>query len=169
MKNITITNFEALNIASWNAQLTEEKRNAIPMKVRFYLKKFLAKILPDIKQFEEFRDSELKALQDEYFNDEKSIERQVPKKDENGNDVLDADGNIEMEATRVVKDEYLEEYQVKVDELNKKLMEILNEQNTYECSTFDVDKFVENLPDDTPLEYDDINIIDVIFSENEEG
>lgn len=169
-KNITITNFEALNITSWNAQLSEEKRNALPMKVRFYLKKFLGKILPDVKQFEEFRDSELKVLQDEYFGEEKSYEKEQPKKDEQGNEITDDDGVIETETVRVVKDEYIAEYQDKINTLNEKLMEILNEKNTYEVSIFDVADFVEKLPEDTPIEFDDINIIDAIFSaENEEG
>ena len=161
MKKLTITNFEALNIASWNAQLTKEKLDAMPLKIRYYLKKLTSKLMPDIQEFESFRDTEYQKLQDKYNNDEMSYNAEETTTDE--------DGNEKKQTVRKIKDDYLDEYQKEVNSLNEKLIEILSEKNTYECNTVDIDDIVENLPEDTPLEFDDINMIDAIFSENGEA
>ena len=52
----------------------------------------------------------------------------------------------------------MEEYDNKVQELNGKLQELLAEKNEYSIHTVDMDTFVEELPKDTALEFDDIEI-----------
>ena len=59
---------------------------------------------------------------------------------------------------RKVNDEYMEEYENKVQELNGKLQELLAEKNEYEISTVDMDAFVNGLTEDTALEFNDIEI-----------
>ena len=169
MKTLTITNLEGLNIMAWNSQLNEAKLDDIPIKLRFYIKKLITKIAPDIQEFEKFRDEELKKLQDEYGTDEKSYEIEEKVLGEDGKPVLDEEGKETFQTNRKVKEEYLEEYQKKVNTLNEKLVEILSEKNSYECNAYDVDAFVDGLADDTTLTFDDINMLDAIFSENGEA
>ena len=137
--NIEVVNVTAaLNNILGNA----EKVKDLPIKFRWALKKNLTALSPTVKNFEEFRQELIEELQKEYFNDEKSH----TEKDENDNEI------------RRVNDEFMDEYNDKVQELNTKLQELLEEKNEYEISTVDMDSFVEGLPEDTALEFDDIEI-----------
>lgn len=156
---------EAINITGFYNNMSEEKRNALPLKVYYGLKKVVNKLHSDVSQFEEFRNDEIKKIRDIYFSDEKSEETDVPKVDENGEPVLDNDGSQVTEVGRKIKDEYIDEYKIAMDTLNEKLQEIVMEKNTYEYNWVDIAGMVENLPDDTPLTKDDIDILDAIFDE----
>ena len=59
----------------------------------------------------------------------------------------------------------MDEYNERVNELNSKLQELLSENNEYEIYTVNMDEFVEGLPDDTKLEYDDIDILSFMGKE----
>lgn len=169
MKNLTISNLEVLNIVAWYSQLSDKKQSELPMKLRFYLKKFITKISEDAKEFEVFRDQEVKNLQNKYSSDEKSHEEASPVLDNDGNPVVEDDGTNKTEMIRKVNDEFIEEYQLDVQNLNSKISELLNDKNTYEVTTYDIEKMVEGLPDDTALEFEDINILDAIFTDNGEA
>lgn len=156
---------EAINITSFYENMPEEKKNALPLKVYYGLKKVVSKLQPDVRQFEEVRDEEVKKIRDIYFSEEKSEETVIPKTDENGEPVLDENGNQLTDTGRKVKDEYVDEYKIAMDTLNEKLQEIAMEKNTYEYNWVDIGEMVENLPDDTPLTRGDIDILDAIFDE----
>ena len=137
-------NIEVVNVvAAVNGILgNAEKVKDLPIKFRWALKKNLGVLSPTVRNFEEFRQELIDELQKEYFNEEKShID-----KDENDNEI------------RKVNDEYMEEYENKVQELNGKLQELLAEKNEYEISTVDMDAFVNGLTEDTALEFNDIEI-----------
>ena len=138
-------NIEVVNVvAAINHILSNpEKVKELPIKFRWALKKNIAAISPTVKNFEEFRQELIDELQKEYFNDEKS---HIEKNEETG------------EELRKVNDEFMDDYNVKVKELNEKLQELLGEKNEYEISTVDMDKFVDGLSEDTALEFDDIEI-----------
>ena len=53
---------EVLNLVNYFNNLPVEKKNALPLKVHYAFKKFIDKITPDAKRFEEFRDEELKKI-----------------------------------------------------------------------------------------------------------
>lgn len=144
MKTKEFFNIEVVNVVAAINQILSDanKVKDLPIKFRWALKKNLTALNPTVKDFEEFRQELVNELQEEYFNEEKShIE-----KDENDNEV------------RKVNDEFMEEYDNKVQELNGKLQELLAEKNEYSIHTVDMDTFVEELPKDTALEFDDIEI-----------
>ena len=146
------SNLEVINIVSFiNKVMTDEQKAEMPTKMRWYLKKNMDKLMPIARKFEEFRDAEIVTLQEAYFTEEKSeefIDKQV---DENG---------VEQEVPmRKVKDEYMGEYTEAVNELNKRLQEILVEKNEVEIATVDLDAFVETLPDDAKIDIDCLNIL----------
>ena len=143
---------EVINIVSFiNNVMTDEQKNALPTKVKWYLKKNMDKLVPIAKNFEEFRDGEVATLQKDWFIDEKSEEYTEVKKGENDEDI-----NVPM---RKIKAEYMDEYNNAVNELNAKLQEILMDNNVVEIATFDMDSFVENMPDDSPVDFDCLNIL----------
>ena len=150
--NKKLNTLEVVNIVSYvNNVMTEEQINAIPTKVKWYLKKNMDKIRPTAKKFEDFRADEVAILQKEFFTDEKSTEYTETQKDGNG---------VEHEVPmRKVKDEYMDDYKEAVNKLNVKLQEILDEENEFNLSTIDFDAFVESLPDDSPIDFDCLNIL----------
>lgn len=156
---------ETLNITKWFNEMSQEKKDALPLKVHYYLKKAVNVMADDVKSFEELRDSEMQKIRDIYFSEEKSDECDVPMKDDNGEIMKDPDGNEVTEKGRKIKPEYEEAYNDAIQMLDDKLKEILFEKNTYEYKKADVGEMIENLPDDSPLKNTDIDIIDAIFDE----
>ena len=161
----TLTTLDVLNIIAWNNSLTQEKLNAIPLKIRFALKKAIGHMMPDVKQFEEFRDEELKKIQSGYIDNGKTEEVVETIKDKDGNPILDENGAERTQSVQKIKDEYTSEYQGRINELNKKLGEIVMEKTTYEYNGANIVEMVENLPDDTPLAFEDIDMLDALLSE----
>ena len=155
----TFTVLEVYNIIQYLNNLQENQVKELPTKMRWYLKKNMDKLTPIAKSFEEFRDGLVKELHDNYFNDEKSYEYAEVKRDEDGNPILKDDGTEETTQMRKVKDEYFDEYNMAISELNAKLNEILREQNDIEIATVDLDEFVESLPDDSPLDFDSLAVL----------
>ena len=161
----TFTTLDVLNIIAFNNKLTEEKNNAMGVKVRWALKKAVGCMIKDATDFEEFRDAEVKKIQDEFFGDEKSKEIIKPKLDADGKEMLDENGNQITESARQVKDEYLDAYQAAISALNANLEDIVKEKHDYEYKGADIDALVESLPDDTALTFEDLNLLDIILSE----
>ena len=123
----------------------KEKTKDLPIKFRWTLKKNLQALSPTVVSFNEFKQELIDELQNEYFNEEKSHE-----------ETLETDEGTQK--FRKVNDEYMGEYKAKVEELNEKLRELLDEKNEYEISTVDLDDFVDNLPDNTALKFEDIEL-----------
>lgn len=156
----TFNTLETLNIVSFiNNNMSESQIKELPTKVRWNLKKNMDKLIPTAKRFEEFRDELIKELQTNYFNDEKSYEYTETKRDDDGNPILNEDGVEETTQMRKIKDEYQEEYEAALQELNGKLQEILGEKSDYEINVINMDAFVDSLPDDTKIDYDCLSIL----------
>ena len=138
-----VNNMNALNRLLAN----EKKAKELPIKVRWAIKKNISVLSPTVKDFEDLKKELVEELQKEYFTEEKSH-------------IVTGDERFsEDDEVRQVNDEYMEEYEEKVSELNGKLRELLNESNEYEIHTIDLDAFVESLPDDTSLEFSDLEIL----------
>ena len=58
----TFTTLDVLNIVSFNNKLTEEKNNAMGIKVRWALKKAVSCMTKDAADFEEFRETEVRKI-----------------------------------------------------------------------------------------------------------
>lgn len=144
-------NVEVINVmAAMRTLLEDEKKvKELPIKLRWALKKNMSALSNTVDDFEAFRQELVEELQNEYFsNDEKSYPAMV-----------EVPGQEEPQEGRKVKEEYLEEYEKRVEELNTRLQELLREENEYEIRTVDLDAFVENLADDTSLTFDDVDML----------
>lgn len=157
---------EALTITNYFDNLSKEKRDALPLKVYYALKKVVKKLSDDVNQFKEVRDEEIKKIRDDFFSEEKSEETMIPKVDDKGNPVLDENGNQVAESGRKIKSEFIEDYSAAMRNLEEKLNEIASEKNTYEYNSVDIGEMVAELPNNTPLDAEDLDVLDEIFTEN---
>lgn len=139
---------EIVNVVAYFNQMDAEKLKCLPTKMRWNIKKNLGRIVPIAKQFEEFRNELVAELQQNWFDDEHSVEVE----EENGK-------------MRKVKEEFLPDYEKAVEDVNAKLQDILAEKNTVEVDTIDVDGFVDKMPDDCPIEFEDLDVLSVFTGE----
>ena len=142
---------ECININGWYNQIRADKNklNGLSVKTLWALRKNMKKISEITDYFNEFKDNLENELKDEFFNDEKSEEAIV--KDENGQDVH----------AQKIKDEYLQEYQNKINELNNKLNELAMTKESLDLDPIDIDKEMDRLDTDCNLNMDDLDILSV--------
>lgn len=164
-KNLYVV--EAVNCVAFYNQLINNKEtmDKLPLKIKWNLKRAIEKISVDAKAYEEFRDTELQKIRDVYFDETHANKTMLPELDESGNPVVDDDGNEVMKDGLQVKDEYLEEYQKAIGELNSRLDEILKEQNTYEYNGVNIDDYIDTI--DESIGFDTLDMIDAILGERE--
>lgn len=147
---------ECININGWYNQVRQDKNklNGLSVKTLWALRKNMKKIAEVTDYFNEFKENLEKEVKDDFFNEEKSEETTVK----------DSDGN-ETPAQKV-KDEYLTEYQEKVNEVNKKLNELVLTKEEFDFTPIDIESEVERLDTDCNLNMDDLDILSV-FEQNE--
>lgn len=164
-KNLYVV--EAVNCVAFYNQLINNKEtmDKLPLKIKWNLKRAIEKISVDAKAYEEFRDTELQKIREVYFDETHANKTMLPELDESGNPVVDDDGNEVMKDGLQVKDEYLEEYQKAIGELNARLDEILKEQNTYEYNGVNIDDYIDTI--DESIGFDTLDMIDAILGERE--
>ena len=145
-------NIEVVNLLPAINKVLEDKEKTKDMSIKFRwaLKKNLQAFSSTVNSFNEFKQELIDELQNEYFNDEKSHEETMETEE----------GTQEF---RKINDEYMEEYKIKVEELNEKLRELLGEKNEYEIHTYDMDEFINSLPNDTALKFEDIELFDFMI------
>ena len=142
---------ECININGWYNQVRQDKNklNGLSVKTLWALRKNMKKIAEVTDYFNEFKENLEKEVKDDFFNEEKSEETTVK----------DSDGN-ETPAQKV-KDEYLTEYQEKVNEVNKKLNELVLTKEEFDFTPIDIESEVERLDTDCNLNMDDLDILSV--------
>ena len=134
----TIPMIAAVNEVAWYEQ-EKDSLSVLSVKARWNLKKNMKALGELAQQFNEFRDNIQGELRERYTTDEMSDEAEVD------------DGNGNKVPGRKVKDEYLEEYNRDVNEMNAKLVDLLNEMEDVDLYYIDMDAEVENLPDGAEL------------------
>ena len=159
---------EISNIVAWFNDFKNEKIKDLKIKDQWTLLSNVKKMQPAVQEFEEFRDKLIADLNNEYFgNDEKSEATQIPRTDDDGNNVIGPDGEVEMQEGRKVKEEYFEEYQEKVSEINGELQKLMVEKTEYEFKGIDLDELVEGLSEDTKIELEDVDMLSFCAVEGE--
>ena len=159
---------EVINIVTWANKLGEDKLGKLDFKILWNLKKVNGKFAVEAQEFEDMRKEELQKIQDKYFNDERSHEYSEPILDAEGNEVKDENGVVQTRMMRKVNDEFMDEYRADIDELNKKIEEVLMEKSTYEYNSSNIDEFVENIDNPEPLTFHDLEMLDAFLGDNAE-
>ena len=156
----SFTNLEVLNIVGYvNKAFTPEQAKALPTKFRWNLKKNLDKLIPIAKNYEDFQRDMIEEYRQIWFDEEHSEEFVQDITDADGNPMLDENGEQQTETRRRIKSEYMEESQKAAELLDSKLREIQLETNIVEMTCVDLDAFVDSLPDDSPIDFDCLNIL----------
>ena len=147
---------ECININGWYNKVRADKNKlkGLSVSTLWALRKNMKKIAETVDSFNELKASLENELQEEFFNDEKSEE--VTVKGEDGEDT----------PARKIKDEYFDDYQKKIDELNGKLNELAITKESYDFASIDMDKEIERLNVDCNLDMDDLDMLS-IFEQNE--
>ena len=147
---------ECININGWYNKVRADKNklNGLSVSTLWALRKNMKKIAETVDSFNELKASLENELQEEFFNDEKSEEITV--KGENGEDT----------PARKVKDEYFNDYQKNINELNGKLNELAMTKESYDFASINMDKEIERLNVDCNLDMDDLDMLS-IFEQNE--
>lgn len=130
----TIPMIAAVNEVAWYVQ-EKDTLSALSVKARWNLKKNMKELDNIASQFHEFKTNLEEELRAKYTTDEMS------------NETVLEDGNI----GRKVKDEYLEDYQKDIEEMNAKVSELLYEDEEVNLYVIDMDDEVERMADDADL------------------
>lgn len=128
----TIPMVAALNEVAWYEQ-NKSDISSLSATARLALKRNMNQLSEMSKEFYQLRDELQEELRSKYSTDEKSIETEVE----------DADGN--KVPGRHVKDEYLEEYQDEVTELQGKINDMLADTEEVELFIIDIDAELERI------------------------
>ena len=164
MKNNTIKRTlmlaETINLVGFFEKFKEEKIKSLKIRDQWNVLSNIKELTPNVTKFNEFREKLTQDLSNEYFgSDVKSEEVEIPQTDEDGNNVVDENGEVQMQQARRVKEEYMESYNQKVAELNTELQNLLLEKTTYTFKPIDLDEIVDNLDGDTNIELQDIEML----------
>jgi hypothetical protein len=134
----TIPVIAAVNEVAWYGQ-EKDKLNDLSVKARWNLKKNIKELGKIADQYNEFRGELDTQLREKYSNDEMSVETEIDQ----------PDGT--KQPGRRVKDEYLEQYQKDIAEMNEKINELLRDTEEVELYIIDMDAEVEKMKDDAEL------------------
>ena len=147
---------ECININGWYNQVRQDKKklNGLSVKTLWALRKNMKKIAEVADYFKEFKEGLEQEIKDDFFNSEKSEETVV--KDNEGNET----------PAQKVKDEYLQDYQTRINEINGKLNELVLTKEEFDFTPIDIESEVERLDTDCNLNMDDLDILSV-FEQNE--
>ena len=147
---------ECININGWYDQIRQDKKklNGLSVKTLWALRKNMKKIAEVADYFKEFKEGLEQEIKDDFFNSEKSEETVV--KDNEGNET----------PAQKVKDEYLQDYQTRINEINGKLNELVLTKEEFDFTPIDIESEVERLDTDCNLNMDDLDILSV-FEQNE--
>lgn len=151
---------EVLNIFKfYNAEMDKIDKgedsvlNKLSNVTRWNLKRNLNEFKSTADDFDKFDERISEDIKNDWFyNDEKSELFEEVEKDENGEDLLDEDGKPVTRELRRIKEEFVEEYEERMREYDKELLEILNDSDTYTIKTSNVgdeiEEFINELSED---------------------
>lgn len=151
----TIPVMAAVNEVAWYSQ-ERDQLTALSVKARWNLKKNMKELEKLSTMFDELRNSLDQELRDKYATDEKSVDTEI----------VGADGT--KQPGRRVKDEYLDEYQKEVEEMNQKINELLANTEEVELYVIDMDAEVERMSDDADISDTAMDMLSLFMDESGE-
>lgn len=159
--------YEIVALVNWYEEFYKNKLRELPIKTQWLLDKNIKTMVADAKDFMTFREGIMKNIQEKYFTDEKTEDFETEQKDENGNIVKDENGKVVMQKMKKVKDEFLKEYKKELEGINNELESVASEEKEYAVSLIDIDSLIEELPDDSNINIDDLNMIAAFNKEDD--
>lgn len=151
----TLKVLECININEWYNKMRQEKKlDGLTVKTLWALRKNMKKIQDVVDSFNEFKEGLENDLKAEFFTEEKSEDSTM--KNENDEDV----------SIKKIKEEYMGEYQSKVEEINDKLRTLVYTDESLTFSPIDMEQEVERIGEECILDMDDLDVLS-IFEDKE--
>ena len=145
-KTKTFSLFQIREIYYWFSDFRRERIKSLPIKTQWKLLKIIKHFEPEVINYDDFEKTLMTDIQKIYATPEKATE-------------ITKDGTINWK----IKDEFLKEYQTKLDKIEKEdLAPLLKEKTTYTFETIDINEILENLQKDTEITIDDLEMLDFI-------
>lgn len=152
----TMTLFELLNEDAYMEQaMTADRKHFddFSIQTQWAIKKSYKNISSIVKDFKEMKNNFEAEIRDEFFGDEKSESSMVK-----------AEDGTEQEG-RKVKDEYMDDYKAKILEVNNKLNELLQSEETVTLYPVDFDKEIERMNADSHIDMNDLDMLSILNPE----
>ena len=154
-KSMTI--LDAENIVKYYKDIrsnekTKNKFNVFSIFAQWNLKKNIDILSKEVSSFEELRDEKQKELNDKYFTDEKSEDKQIEQV---------VDGEVKMVPGRQVKEEYMEDFKIEHTNMLTELYKVAMQKIDVELFVIDIDKELEDVKDADALQ--ELNMDDLDF------
>lgn len=154
-KSMTI--LDAENIVKYYKDIrsnekTKNKFNVFSIFAQWNLKKNIDILSKEVSSFEELRDEKQKELNDKYFTDEKSEDKQIEQV---------VDGEVKMVPGRQVKEEYMEDFKTEHTNMLTELYKVAMQKIDVELFVIDIDKELEDVKDADALQ--ELNMDDLDF------
>ena len=148
-----ISMLEILNQVIWyNGQ--KENLNFLSIQSRWNLKKNIIEFKKFSDAFYDFKDNLQDTLKTEYITDEKSIETEI---NQNG----------QINTVRKIKEEYMDQYQSKVAQINMKINQLLKEEEQISIYLIDVDSEIQNADRNTKISDQTMERLMLYMQEND--
>lgn len=162
----TLKLIEVINICEWYKSF-KEKAKVLPIRDQWNLLSNIKVIQPDADNFFSFKSELEESIKDDFFSGEKCYEAQQAVSDENGNPVLDDDGNVVMQNVLMLKDKYSKEYEEVCNKSNLEINHLLGQDNTYAFKSIDMEALVDKLEDIDTVDINDLDMISFCMAEVE--
>lgn len=147
-----LTTLEILNVLSWYAQ-AQDRMKHFPVKLQWYLKQNIEKIRTIGEQFSTLRAELADGLENDWFNSDRAEDYTDEETGESG---------------RRIKEECQADFEAAVAKCNAEITSLLDEKNTVDIITFNIDAFVDSL-DDAAIgdehTLQDLNVIALLMNE----
>ena len=157
------TMLEVTAIINFYEDLINNKKeiaDALPLKVKWTLKRAIQTMFSDAKSFNELRDAELAKITEKYFNEDHSIVTKIEGDADAG--YINTEGGNIGNTKYEIKEEFKDEYTKEFLDFNARLSEILTEQNEYEYNGLNLDDYIDAI-DDKVVPFEVLDTIDSIL------
>lgn len=142
----------ALNEVTWYAKEdVQERIKKLPLTYQYSLRKNMKELAKMVEEFNSFKAEQEQVLRDTWFDTTHSDE--ITTTDDQGNEI----------PARKIKEEYFEDYQKAVKDLNGQLEKLLSQTEEISYTPFDIDALVEVAGNDS-INIDDVDMIS-LFAE----
>jgi len=136
-----------------NDNTSKDKFNVFSLRTQWNIKKDIDELIKAISSYTEFRDEKRKALNEKYFNEEKSEETTVTQM---------VDGEEKEVTARQIKSEYIDEFKSENTDLLNELLKLASEKVTVNLVSIDIDNEVSLLESkniDNDINMDDLDFL----------
>lgn len=154
---------EAVNEVAFYKKLRNDKSGALKSfsaRALWAIQKNYKELEQIANNFEELKTSLNDDIRKTFFEDNTKSHEIVEEVD-------DGNGGKKKQTMRQVNDDYMNDYRSAVEDANNKLNELLTSKETVTFDAIDMDKEVENMPEDSGLDLDTLDMLSMFVKDGD--